>query len=457
MRTGRPTMATRRRVLVAAAAVVFGVSGCGPLRIANGRTSRLPSASASGLTLAMPPIVPAQSAQQTLSQQYHALRPDVTVTWTGWNGGRVDKWAVFPLIGAGGVVGPGLDVVDLGPALRARNAEAPSFLPGALESFTVAGSVSALPLTLSPQGIRYNPAAFASLGVSPSPDWTMGDFEKACATVKAALAAGKLQGVSGVLPLLMGIWCPGRPGTARTCIQGLLEASTNWLPIVQGLGGWVYRDGSFDLTNTGAVEAFFTMIDWHRRYGAPSGISFDDTKEMFQFVQSSAMGFWPDGTPGPAATAKFAPFFGMPHASPIGVRVTGIGIATQTAANIFPPDEQISAFVDFMLWLYRPEQQRLMAGSGVAPMINDAALQDGFWTNGYRYPGVVPPGGWRRFAPTDLGLPVGAPLDKVVSPVFAKYADPQADVHGLQADLQAVTNSLSEWVRQHPSNEVVGA
>lgn len=167
---------------------------------------------------------------------------------------------------------------------------------------------------------------------------------------------------------------------------------------------------------------------------------------MDQFNRATALGFGPVVPPNPGD--HYAPFPRMPSASPIPVQVDGVGLA-RTGANVVVPSIQAEGLVDFMTWLYGPDQQRVIATSGGSPVIADSSLQDAFWSGhlsappgGAALPGLVPPGAWRRFALPLTGIPAGAPLGAVNDLLGSFIA---GDVRQLPQALASLEERLNAW------------
>lgn len=85
--------------------------------------------------------------------------------------------------------------VDLGLAPRGLNFDCTALVSGAQEVANGTGTrVQTMPNQVSPLLVMFKAAAFAAAGLpAPAPGWTLADLEDACAALRAAIEAGRLQ------------------------------------------------------------------------------------------------------------------------------------------------------------------------------------------------------------------------------------------------------------------------
>lgn|GEM_PF-6916846 len=155
------------------------------------------------------------------------------------------------------------------------------------------------------------------------------------------------------------------------------------------------------------------------------------------YVAGKGIAFLP-GLAGPTIAAGVTPMMVIP---PRHAKVDRSGAETLAAGEL-------------PVWLLAPEQQAVLAATGIPPVINDRALQDRFWTGGYSATAdfaVVGRGGiWQRFfLPTAGRSRVGDVLTK-----------PGAEnPEQLLPDLKQVEQELNVWAsgRKAPVTSDQGA
>lgn|GEM_PF-5683334 len=354
---GRPRVSRRAILLCAlASSVTIGaassmLSGCG---VPQHPTIRSP-----GEPIIAVPVFDTMAPSllwKTLAERFRSYRPDLRIAFVP--AGPVQSPGL-------GLVGPGTlsplryRLVTLSPGL----VDTSVLVPGLVDPFAIPVGVTALPITMRPTGVRYNHNFLPIPSVVPKAVWNISDFEDACALLEAELSSTALRFASAVMPLLLGEWTVARAPVGGVGGSGLLGQLSGhperWLALVAGFGGWVYRNGTFDVTNPGLQAAFFTIIQWQRRFGPNPLQRFSTVAQVQAFNGSTSLGFGPSDRNPPVF--RYAPFPHLPVVSPIPVAVTAIALFRSDADPNPAPSAFMNAVGELIAWLYSPDQQRLLA------------------------------------------------------------------------------------------------
>ncbi len=429
--------AVSRRALLAAALGLVA-AGCG-LRRAGAATTRSkgrPTASASGTSQAEGPLpfavlnVPDPAGDP--AKAVASLRAfDPKVDWLDYTGDgagptRSNAREYPPRWGVGTVhpFVPPSEYVSLLPALRRKNFDASRLLlPGTLRAFSdTRGNVYGLPLSVLPMGVVCNLTAFKAAGLAPpAADWTIDDFENACAALQGAAQAGRLpKGVYGALPPMGGRATIPVGRGAVLYWYGALSHPGLWGAFAQGFGGTVVREGHFDLTGTATVKGIGRLVDIARRYGGGAGMVPKTPAESAAMKQGAAMSFTSSPPPArvPATSYRLARFPKLPllpvvPATPLGVGLVR-AVGRLTTALAFPlasvPTAAEDAVVAYALWAYRTAQQHPQLATLAPPALADTALQTTYWATPARQTvGYDQVGDWRNMAVVESAWPSTGP------------------------------------------------
>lgn len=224
---------------------------------------------------------------------------------------------------------------------------------------------------------------------------------------------------------------------------------------MKGYGGGIFRGGRFSLTNPGAVAAFAKMVQWQRLYGPSRFRTFGSVAALERFYFWLALGFGPPRG-SEVGGLRYGVFPRFPNGDSIPISVTGLGLFRKVGTPGDSPALRagLSTLGRLCAWLYDPGQQSLLSSYGVAPVLADGSLQDGFWigqADGFfggepPWPGLVPPQGWRRFATGLAGLPPEAPLGLVGEMLDAYGARAPGAGGDLPAHLETAEQALNVWL-----------
>jgi hypothetical protein len=249
----------------------------------------------------------------------------------------------------------------------------------------------------------------AGLSVPPPASWTLDDFAAACLAVDAATRAGQKTGVIGALPPMV-----GEVRIGPTTYTGALASPNLWSAFVLGYGGWIVRDGKFDLENPGAAAGLARLVSLAREFGAPSA----------DLVATNTGGF----RPGTAAAFQFLPYLGegvsgaewcaarmprFPVRAVIPAALNGVtlvrpirGTEYSTSFPQSPPMGALRAVVEYALWRYALTRSDPTLPYLPAPVVADGAVQRRYWAaQGKRGPGLSAAGDWRDYVFTGAGWP----------------------------------------------------
>lgn len=303
------------------------------------------------------------------------------------------------------------------PALRRANFDPSQLMPGALQAFSNArGDAYGLPLQVQPTGVLYNTAAFRAAGLAPpAADWTIDDFESACAALQGASRAGRLpKGVYGALPPLAGRSTIHTKTGGHLFWYGALSDPGLWGAFALGFGGSVVRQGRFDLTGTGTVQGIGRLVDIARRYGAPANALPQTQADWTSVQQGAAMTFLPYTSTYTPKDQRYARFPTLPARPVIPATPRGVGLvkalAMATWTKSFPPatvpPEAEDAAVTYALWAYSVARQQTQLPTVPPPPLADAAMQQAYWSSpARRANGGDQVGDWRNVAVVEAAWP----------------------------------------------------
>jgi multiple sugar transport system substrate-binding protein len=256
---------------------------------------------------------------QQIADMVHAKYPDITVKLVTAPWG--DYWTKLSVQVASGQL---TDIISM-QSLRTPNFhqlmeplnkyverdkfDVSAFVPSIIEGMSVDGQLYGLPFDVGPYLIFYNKDRFTAAGLTPTPAWTMDDFN----SVAKTLSAGGKFGV-GVTPGLFAQW------------------------VASSGASYVKADGSYDFTNPDvvkAVEKLVGLVSADKVAPAVASASADDVN-MGRF-QSGDVAMYVDGpwaVISTKGTVKFNLGLLPVPAAPNGLSLTsgaGFGIWTGSA------------------------------------------------------------------------------------------------------------------------------
>jgi len=378
---------SRRAVLQAAAAALLArTAGCSLLAPQASLPQPPPTsiflddgaspAVASAFAAFDPAVVPIV-ARQTAPLRRSGKMPPWAVQWAYTNPPEIVPASPHPL----------------NLALRLLNFDPASLVPGALEAFSAAGQVNAMPISAEPYGLLYQPAVFAAAGVAPpTPDWTFEDLAGACAAIQLVVPQLAGLGIYGPLPPLVGqasIPVVFRNGGRSEHFEFQVEGTLNDGLLIQafaaGYGGWLAQGGSYDFTNSGAVRGLTALANLARQYGAPAGDLPHSLSAQNSFRNGAAMDFGLYAQ-GAGSRWRVSRLPRLPLLPVVPAQLTGIRLAWETSTGRISttgtheaPDQAVMALVQYALWQYG-QVRATPAGNLPAPVLADAALQAAYWS-----------------------------------------------------------------------------
>jgi len=342
---------------------------------------------------------------------------------------------------------------SLDAAMARVNFNPHGFISGAATAFQDGGHTWALPYAVRVVGVQYRPEAFSATGIPPpSADWTLEDFETACAGIAACMRRGRLPQYAGVLPAL------GYAAAVETAV---------WDGLAHGFGGTLAAGGRYTLGNPGALAGFSRVLQLWARYGTATVSTGDAGAYVAQPTRpqppgtGSAMAFTLfDGTDAPGAGWRLARFPVLPRQPVVPVRVLGAflgywsndhGIADFVSLDgIDVPQAATEAVVELALW-QRQTQTAAPAQSGFPPAIADASAQAAYWQEaGTAHPGARALGDWQHYLPTEQGWPPidGNPYTVLLAALKSAASDPPR----VAGALQKAENRLNLMVAQYAAD-----
>lgn len=350
------------------------------------------------------------------------------------------------------------DLAPLDPVLRSHNFNPALVLPGLIDGFTYGAQIYALPTFLAPAVVAYRRDAFDAAGLAaPAPEWTLEDFEKTCTVLKGVVESGTVPGLRSVLPAMVGrtTVSPRSGGMPAHQVWGQLYYATALAAgFALGFGGTLTQAGRFHLTNDATVAGLSKLVDLVRQFGGgpdllpvptpPVASGPTVSWAMDPVGTFNATPLWvtkPSRTPESLPLA-YASFPRMPVRPIIPVDVTGTGLA-YTPSQKAPPaglsSDDLALGADFLLWLYTPGPQRLLADYDLPPVVTNAAAQNAFWAK--PPDGMQPPQDWRRFVDYMAGWP-GLPPPEIM---YAALSQAVAEPGTLKAALTQAETAMNTW------------
>ena len=288
----------------------------------------------------------------------------------------------------------------LDTALQLANLNPDTLLAGAAAAFRWGKQTYAVPASAAPLAVAYRPDVFkAALLPPPAPDWTVQDFETACARISGLARAGRLPGCSGAFP------------------SGIVASM--WYAFALGYGGAIATNGRFDLTGADTLLGLAKLVQLVRDYMIPPRDLSRGTA-VIEFVPYTG----PASLPAGRHVARF-PRLPVRPVQPVTLSGWGVVYVPQSGQPVPAPDPAAeNAVVQFCLWLYQAARHDPAAASA-PPVLTDPAVQRGYWQSAaqvavgadalaystdYIYPGAGLPESGDSF--DDSGI-VGALADAV--------------------------------------------
>ncbi len=344
-----------------------------------------------------------------------------------------DKWVWPGLVPAGGrsaLPGWGVSLSTpfvppatyrpLNAAMRARNFSVGSLAAGALAAFATPAGQYGLPVACLPTGLMYDVQAFADAGLTvPAGDWSIDVFEGACAALHGAIRAGRLTRFYGVLPTMIGHsqWTD-KSGNAHYVINwtGQLTDPNIWGAFVLGYGGWMVRNGRFDLTNRGAVRGLDRLVQIVRQYGSNEKYIPRSQGDVHRLWSGAVMRFVSyRGAPAPTGF-RYARFPGLPVRPVVPAQLQGVEPAKMGPGGRgwFPayvpkdiPFRALEATVAYAQWVYRVVRTSPQLPGNVPPVLADGRVQQAYFGAAQRLrDGSHSIGGWRDYVYVQEGWPL---------------------------------------------------
>jgi len=473
-----PDIARLSRRSLLAAGLGIAAAGCAARRISPATTKARSSSTA---TPQLPPfaVITFQSPVGDPAKAIAGLKAFAPgVDWVNYMvgtaggkqsvtpGGRLPQWGVAVET----PFQPPRTFVSLEPALKRANFNPAELVPGALAAFTdPSGAVFGLPVSVQPQAVLYSPAAFQAAGLTaPKSEWTVADFETACAVIQGAAKAGRLpKPFYGPLPPLAGRSKIPMAGGGTLIWYGGLSDPGLWGAFALGFGGSVARQGRFDLTDPGAVEGIGRLVDIARRYAAPQK-DVPQTEPQRTVVQQGAVMTFQlyKGLPAPKGF-RYARFPQLPvrpviPTTPQGVGLVhalGVGSWSQNyAVKAVTPEDEDHA-VQYVLWSYSVARGQTQLPTLPPPPLADASLQTGYWAAPARAAnGGDAVGDWRNDVVVEAEWPQTGPagrsapfLDRTADIVLAALTQAVFDNAPVASVLADATKQLNAAAAQYAS------
>ncbi len=354
-----PAPSGRRAFLRAAlgTAAALGAAGCARLGLGPPPAS---AASRTPLLVAAHSLLPAAAG---LARAWDAAHRSSRLTVESEIGGpprytMPDR--AYALADVGQLSGDGEEpgglapYVNIAPLVRQANFDLGRLLPSAVQAFAFGGDLFGLPLLCVPYVLMTNTTLLGSAGVAHPADqpWTLAQIESAVAAARAsANIPASAQLISGSLWTDVRLW--------GAFVLGLGGALT-------GPGGVLDFRGAATVAATRRLVALATAANWVGLDGDPAAAGFvygsfkGGTAETLFAIEPDfpAPGF-PVGVIGPQNRFPL-----LPHDALIP--------AYQTSGLAVPKhSKQAEVAVEFLLWLYEDNQQRLLMSAGVPPIVTD--------------------------------------------------------------------------------------
>lgn len=444
----------RRAVLLGALAVACGGCASGQRRpnaasAACSRVTTLPiyvplatDAEASAFKAADPVLYPLPSRDQWACARQAGHEVCYPSHAANWGIATASGWQ------------PPYHFYPLDAALHAANLDPGTLLPHTLDAFRYDGVTWGLPGYVTPVGVAYRPDVFSAAHLPPpAAEWTLAEFEAACARIQGLAQGGKIAGCYGPLPPAVG---SGLQALNAPPAWSLLTPAL-WTGFIAGYGGWMVQGSRFELTNPGALRGVAALARICRLYAAPGARLRAQVAPGEPPGEGAAMLFQPylgppGGTPAgaglpglpqaarPRYPRRFARFPVLPVVPAVPATVSGWllpGDPTTTSA----PARAIDAVVRFALWSYARVGQHPTA-PGPPPVLADAAVQRAYWgAAAQRASGAQAVGAPAHYAYVDQGFP---PLFQAAGPILYQALAPVVtESASLTAALGAATQKLN--------------
>lgn len=306
---------------------------------------------------------------------------------------------------------------DLTADLNARNFNSARFRPSAIAPFQMSTQgIRALPLVLSEWQFYVNAPGMRAVGMAMPATWTWGDVIQAL-------------GLATVLP---------HPAPVVTG-EGWGNISL-WGAFVLGMGGTFTRGDRVDLS--GAVDATRQLVEWVKNTGwkPDPGVTMPPfagprANSLFGFYEPWTIAYQPSPD---FVRLPISPFPRLPIRDVVpAARSFGLAVSPYCA------HPQLA--MEFLLWLYSPDQQRLLASQDIPPVISDPDVM-AYWAHTQsvrpqnmpvfdldQYTNVLaalPPAGWQS-----------AKYQPLFTPAFKRMmhgSDVGTELEGVQKQIDAM-------------------
>lgn len=238
--------------------------------------------------------------------------------------------------------------------------------------------------------MAWRPDAFAAAGLpDPTPEWTLHDFEAACAALQGVVAAGKVNGLASVLWPMAGAMyqIADTSDHSPEGFRGSLYFPGLWVGFARGFGGQIVDKGRFTLTDPGTVAGLGRLVHMAARYAMPPARVPKQVDGISQLMDLFALDFFPYD---PTVISRYGerwrfvrlPRFPVDPLIPTSFTGAGLRLGSPTPTGTPPKDldRYVAAAAEFLTWSYGSEAQTLLAAAGVVPVLADPATQDRFWS-----------------------------------------------------------------------------
>lgn len=342
--------------------------------------------------------------------------------------------------------------VSLDAFLRRSDFDPSGLLPGTMGAFISRGAQDAVPITQAPAAMHWRRDVFDAAGLpAPQPSWTLAQWLDACNRIQAVIASGKVEG-------LVSVWGPLRSmriGSGAD-VMGLPNPLGNpslWVGFALGYGGTIVQGGHFDFSDAKVQAGLAQLVSLARAFGAPAGVlptrkadvpTFPEKYaiEWVQYLPARGFPAAPPPLPQYGPEWRYARFPRLPVRPIVPTNLLGLGVVLTDGSQGTPPPPQadLDAADELLLWLYQPNQQRELAAAGIIPILADPATQATYWSSVAADVRAV--GDWSHFQPATLGWP-GLPPENLMGDALAQAVE---DPGTLSGALGSAASQMNAWV-----------